>query len=97
MGWKIDIFGQSLIFGEHIFFKNTVGWVCELSESPGYQWASSYQEYNTISKSHQYLGDEALLCYFEEMQVIRAFSLHKRCYRSIPVNPWIHLPFDLHI
>ena len=32
--------------------------------------------------SHWYLGDHDLLCNFlKKMQVIRAFSLHKRCYK----------------
>ena len=70
----IDIFGT-------VFFKNTIGWVCKLSESPRYQQASPYQEYNTISESYWYLGDETLLCHFKEMQVTRNFLLHKRCYK----------------
>ena len=36
--WSIiDICGTA-------FFKNTIGWVCELKEFPGYQWTLAYQE-----------------------------------------------------
>ena len=76
-----------------VFFKNVVGWVCELSDSPGYQWALPYQEYNTILESHWRPGDKALLFYLKEMQVIKVKNGIN--YRSVLVNPWIHLLVNL--